>query len=94
MCVLVIFVLPSFYWVGRGVIPLSLSIFMSSLKREVNCVLKNPVKGSYSFVGSIFVTIALYNFLALFPHIFSVTSHILVTLPFSYSFWLGVIVFS
>lgn len=30
----------------------------------------------------------------MFPFIFSVTSHILVTLPFSYSFWIGIIIFS
>lgn len=36
----------------------------------------------------------MYNFLALFPHLFSLTSHMLVTLPFSYRFWLGVIIFS
>lgn len=57
-------------------------------------VLKNPVKGCYVFIGSIFLCIRVYNFLAMFPFVFSVTSHILVTLPFSYSFWLGIIIFS
>lgn len=56
-------------------------------------VLKHPVKGSYIFIGSIFLLIRVYNFLAIFPFVFSVTSHILVTLPFSYSFWLGIIIF-
>lgn len=57
-------------------------------------MLKHPVKGSYIFIGSIFLLIRIYNFLAIFPFIFSVTSHILVTLPFSYSFWVGIIIFS
>ena len=60
---------------------------------EVNYGVKNPVKGVYKFIISIFLCIALYNFFALFPHIFSVTSHLLVTFPFSYSFWLGIIFF-
>ena len=57
-------------------------------------MLSRPVKGIYIFISSIFITIGLYNFLALFPHIFSVTSHMLVTLPFSYCFWSGIIIFS
>lgn len=38
--------------------------------------------------------VSLLNFLALFPFCFSVTSHLLVTFPLAYSFWLGVIFFS
>lgn len=68
--------------------------FLSILKKEMDYVLNHPVKGVYTFVGCIFLTICLYNFLAMFPNVFSVTSHMLVTLPFSYSFWVGVIVFS
>lgn len=30
----------------------------------------------------------------MFPFVFSVTSHMLVTLPYSYSFWVGIIIFS
>ena len=66
---------------------------MTTVKKEIDYVLKHPVKGCYVFIGSIFVTVGLYNFLALFPHVFSVTSHMLVTLPFSYSFWSGIIIF-
>lgn len=64
------------------------------MKKEIDYVLTNPFKGCYSFLGSIFITIFLYNFLALFPHLFSFTSHILVTLPFSYSFWGRILIFS
>jgi len=33
------------------------------------------------------------NFLALYPQVFSVTSHLIVTLPLSLSFWLGIMLF-
>jgi hypothetical protein len=69
-----------------GFIFISSHIFLSSFFSEVNYALLNPSKGVYLFVGGIFLTLIGYNFLALFPHVFSVTSHMLVTLPFSYSF--------
>jgi len=63
------------------------------VKGEIDYVLKNPMKGCYSFLGSVFVLISLFNFLALFPFVFSVTSHFLVTLPLAYSLWIGIVTF-
>nr|YP_009050193.1 ATP synthase F0 subunit 6 [Sancassania berlesei]AGZ63931.1 ATP synthase F0 subunit 6 [Sancassania berlesei] len=93
MCLFVLLLLPSVYWLG-GSFYFSFYGLLSSVKKEMDYVLKHPVKGCYVFIGSIFITVGLYNFLALFPHVFSVTSHMLVTLPFSYSFWSGIIIFS
>jgi len=93
MCLFVLLLLPRAYWLGGSLFS-SLYGVLSTVKKEMDYVLKNPVKGCYVFIGSIFITVGLYNFLALFPHVFSVTSHILVTLPFSYSFWSGIIIFS
>lgn len=92
ICLFVLLILPGVYWLG-GSLFFSFFGLLSTVKKEIDYVLKNPVKGCYVFIGSIFVTVGLYNFLALFPHIFSVTSHMLVTLPFSYSFWSGIIIF-
>lgn len=66
---------------------------LNTIVKEVNYVINKPSKGIYLFIGSIFTTLCLLNFLAIFPHLFSATSHILVTLPFSYIFWLSVIRF-
>jgi len=63
------------------------------VKGEIEYVLKSPIKGCYSFIGSVFLFISLLNFIALFPFLFSVTSHLLVTLPLAYTFWVGIIVF-
>lgn len=91
--IFVLLILPFGYWLGGLLSSFFIGLF-SSVKGEMDYVLKHPVKGCYIFIGSIFVVIALYNFLALFPHIFSVTSHMLVTLPFSFTFWRGIIIFS
>nr|YP_009192670.1 ATP synthase F0 subunit 6 [Tyrophagus longior]ALP46617.1 ATP synthase F0 subunit 6 [Tyrophagus longior] len=93
VCIFVVLFLPSFFWMS-GSFYISFSSITSSVKKEIDYVLKHPVKGCYIFIGSIFLTISLYNFLAMFPFIFSVTSHMLVTLPFSYSFWTAIIIFS
>nr|YP_009306842.1 ATP synthase F0 subunit 6 [Histiostoma blomquisti]AOR08474.1 ATP synthase F0 subunit 6 [Histiostoma blomquisti] len=92
MCLLVLFFLPSFYWFF-GVLSFMVSSYLLAVKTEVDYVLASPMKGIYSVFGSIFLVVSLYNFLALFPFIFSVTSHLLVTLPFSYSLWMGIIIF-
>lgn len=92
MCLFVLLILPSLFWSGGSLVSFLFGL-LSTVKGEIDYVLKHPVKGCYVFIGSIFITVGLYNFLALFPHIFSVTSHILVTLPFSYSFWSGIIIF-
>lgn len=70
-----------------------LDLSTSFLKIEVDYILPQTQKGCYSFVGSMFLFILLCNFLALFPFVFSTTSHLMVTLPLSYSFWLGIIIF-
>jgi len=93
VCFFVILFLPINYWLGGSFYSFVSRVFYS-IKKEVDYVLSRPVKGIYIFISSIFITIGLYNFLALFPHIFSVTSHMLVTLPFSYCFWSGIIIFS
>jgi hypothetical protein len=91
-CLFVLLVLPGLFWLGGYLVNFFFGV-LSSVKKEIDYVLKHPVKGCYVFIGSIFITVCLYNFLALFPHLFSVTSHMLVTLPFSYSFWSGIIIF-
>jgi len=89
---LVVFILPSVFWLGGAVSYVFLCFFLF-LKKEMDCVLSFPVKGCYLLIGSVFIFIGLYNFLALFPHVFSITSHMLVTLPFSYTLWFGIIIF-
>ena len=92
ICFILLIFIPSCFWI-EGVSILIFTNYLFIIKKEIDYVLNNPVKGCYIFIGSIFLSISFYNFLALFPHIFSITSHLVVTLPFSYSFWLGIIIF-
>lgn len=89
---LIIFILPGSYWALEG---LSLSFLsgLSFVKKEVDCVLSFVYKGDYLFVSSLLLMLSLLNFCALFPFIFSSTSHLSVNLPLSYSLWLGVVIF-
>ena len=91
-CLFVLLLIPSLYWV-RGLVSVLFSLGFSSFQKEVDHSLSFTVKGSYLFIRSVFLVVGLFNFLALFPHIFSVTSHMLVTLPYSFSFWLAIIFF-
>ena len=92
-CIFVVLFLPIFYWIRNSFLSFFFLLF-STIKKEIEYVLKYPMKGCYIFIGSIFLSIRIYNFLAMFPFVFSVTSHMLVTLPYSYSFWVGIIIFS
>lgn len=69
------------------------SSVLRGLKTEVDYVVSSPSPGVYKFVSVIFVTFCLYNFLALFPHVFSMTSHFLRTFPLSFGLWSSVVFF-
>lgn len=62
-------------------------------KQEINYVIKKNFKGIYLIIVRVLLTIFLINFLALFPHIYSTTSHLRVNFPLSYILWIGVILF-
>lgn len=86
-------VFPISFWRSYSTLPKFFSVLLIGAIKEISYVLPLSVKGVFKFICRIFVVISCYNFIALFPHIFSVTSHLLVTLPFSYSFWIGVVLF-
>lgn len=63
-------------------------------KKEVDYRVYKVSKGVYKIILRIFICVSLYNFFAIFPHVFSVTSHLLVTFSLSYRFWVGIVFFS
>jgi len=69
-------------------------ILFTSLTKEISFRVPKIIKGYNSFLISLFILILLYNFLALFPHFFSPTSHLLVTIPLAYCVWTAVIFFN
>jgi len=64
------------------------------LSKEISFNLPKLTKGFNSFLISLFFLVLFYNFLALFPHLFSSTSHLLVTLPLAYTMWVAIISFN
>jgi len=63
---LVVFLLPRFYWLGGSLFH-SIHSLLGAVKGEVSYALSNPVKGCYIFASSIFIVVALYNFFGSFP---------------------------
>lgn len=92
--VLLIFLFPYLYYSTRGLVSSSLLTSLVSLNSEVGYVIHSPRKGVYLFLTSIFLCILVLNFLAIFPYIFSLTSHLFTTLPFSFTFWFSIIFFT
>jgi len=61
--------------------------------KEVVFTLGKKEKGRLTIIISVFRLILIMNFLALYPQIFSTTSHLTITLPLSLCFWLSLILF-
>lgn len=71
-----------------------ISKVLNALKKEVKFSLKTTEPGVEIIVSAIFLVILIINFLALYPQIFSLTSHLIITLPLSISFWLSTMIFA
>jgi F-type H+-transporting ATPase subunit a len=63
------------------------------LNKEVSFTLKKREKRRNGMIRLAFLILLLINFLALYPQIFSPTSHLTVTLPLSLTFWLALMLF-
>lgn len=83
---------PSPYWFTNYYL-FYLILYIKLVKKEMDYLLSFVIKGGYSFFRMIFFFISFFNLIAIFPFIFSVTSHLLLTLPLSYSIWLGIVSF-
>lgn len=61
---------------------------------EIGYVLKRPAKGVLIIILIVFTFLIINNFIALFPFIFSITSHLVISFPLAYVFWLRIIIFT
>jgi len=66
---------------------------LTLFKKEIAFTLKGGELGVTVIILITFFLILLYNFLALYPQVFSVTSHLTVTLPLSLISWLAIVIF-
>lgn len=91
--ILIILILPFIKWNNSNASS-PVSSLSSMYKIEVGYVTPQPKKGVYRIIIIIFLRLALYNFLALFPFIYSITSHASTNLPIAYSLWIACIIFA
>jgi F0F1-type ATP synthase membrane subunit a len=63
------------------------------LLKEISFTLKGIKKGELLFVLSLFISIFYINIIALFPQVFSLTSHVILTLPLAIISWLVINLF-
>lgn len=66
---------------------------ITTFKKEVRFTLNKKEKGRERLILTVFSIILVINFLALYPQLFSPTSHLTVTLPLSLLFWRSLILF-
>ena len=61
--------------------------------KETGFTIGKREKGTQLIIMLIFSTILLINFIALYPQIFSITSHLTINLPLSILIWSSIVVF-
>lgn len=66
---------------------------INKIKIEIKLNLGKYEKDSKPILITLFITIILINFLALYPHVFSLTSQVSLTLPLSLLAWTSVVTF-
>lgn len=94
LCILIIIIiLNSPIWKIKSNSSLIINKIIWTLKKEVSFTINKREKGRQGIIITVFTIILLINFLALYPHIFSPTSHLAVNLPLSLIFWLSLIIF-
>lgn len=82
-----IFFLLGGYWVVRNSLLSGLKLVFSGVYTELNSVLGNTSKKGLTLVlVSSFFMVFFLNFFALFPSVFTVTGHIVLTLTYSLLF--------
>jgi len=64
-----------------------------TFKKEVRFAFKTKEKGLELIIMTLFILIIMINVIALYPQVFSLTSHITFNLPLSLTFWLRLIIF-
>nr|QYF07806.1 ATP synthase F0 subunit 6 [Oribatula sakamorii] len=85
--------IPSLTWKTKFPILFMKTKMIDTLFKEVSFTLKEMKKSQELMVLLIFISILILNFSALYPQVFSPTSHLVITLPLSLSSWLAIVLF-
>lgn len=86
-------VLPKLLWKVRRPTRKRTKKVLSTFLKEVKFTLKRREPGTRNAVLLLFISILTLNFLALYPQVFSATSHLTITLPLSLISWTAIVLF-
>lgn len=92
--ILFIYLLPQLYWLKFSRLIYLINFVILILFNEFKLILKNKFNLiNLFYLLRLFLYIIFNNFIGLFPYIFTASRHIVFSLIFSLSIWLGVIFF-
>nr|YP_010373084.1 ATP synthase F0 subunit 6 [Teredorus hainanensis]UPH84295.1 ATP synthase F0 subunit 6 [Teredorus hainanensis] len=89
--IIFLLIIPSTFWMNNSRSNIINNKTNTKLFQEINIL--NPNKGSEIIFIAVFTIIMIYNFMGLFPYIFTSTSHMVSTLSLALPMWLGINMF-
>jgi len=88
-----LFILPLTFWTLSNSFTLIYKKTIVTFKKEVRFAFKTKEKRLELLIITLFLFILVINVIALYPQVFSLTSHITFNLPISLTFWIRLIIF-
>nr|QID48462.1 ATP synthase F0 subunit 6 [Systolederus spicupennis] len=85
-------IIPSTFWMNNSRSNILSKMMNMKLFQEFNILMNNTKGGEMIFIAT-FTIIMCYNFMGLFPYIFTSTSHMAMTLSLALPMWLGINLF-
>jgi len=88
-----ILIFPITLWLLNNPLILIYKKVTSVFKKEVRFAFKRKEKGLEAIILTLFILIIIINVIALYPQVFSLTSHITFNLPISLTLWIRLVTF-
>jgi len=88
-----ILIFPIILWLLNNPLILIYKKVTSVFKKEVRFAFKRKEKGLEAIILTLFILIIIINVIALYPQVFSLTSHITFNLPISLTLWIRLVTF-
>lgn len=86
-------IIPNLYWILPNNLNLIYNKLINSLFNEFKIILKKNNNNFNLIFISLFILIIIYNFIGLFPFIFTRTRHLSINLSLAIPLWLRIIIF-
>nr|ACT80183.1 ATP synthase F0 subunit 6 [Asphondylia rosetta] len=90
---LIILFLPNNFWLINNNFTLIFKKIFSLMYNEFKIILNNKINNFNLFFISLFMMISLYNFMGLFPYIFTSTSHLSINFSLAIPLWLTLMIY-